>query len=153
MDTLEIVYKVKSATVEQILAHLTACSSDFHPPLVERVDIKGYSQKIFEKSITFEAWRGITLIGLLAVYINNDFGDFAFVTNVSVLKNYMGRGIASELLRTCIQYAVKDSIREIRLNVNKEDVQALGLYGKFGFESDGIDNEFLKMTMDLSSYS
>ena len=149
MKTLEVIYKVKTATVEQILTHLTSCNSNFHPPLTERVNINGYSQKIFEKSITFEAWRGTTLIGLLAAYFND---SSAFITSVSILKNYMNQSIASELLRKCIRHAVKENIREVRLEVNKEDVQALGLYRKFDFEVDGINNEFLKMKVDLSPY-
>ncbi len=152
METLKIIYKVKTATLTEIFAHLMACDDDFHPPLNERVNIKEYSQKIFEKSITFEAWRGVTLVGLLAAYFNDIPSRSTFITNVSVLKNFMSLGIASELLRKCIGHAVQENIREIRLEVNKRDSQALGLYRKFDFVVDGLDNDFLKMKIEMVPY-
>lgn len=150
MGTFKILYRVKTATLSEILTHLIACNNDFHLPLSERIDIKEYSQKLFEKSITFEAWAKNTLVGLVAAYFKDISDNSAFITNVSVLKDFMGQGIASKLLQRCVWYAVKENIREIRLEVNKSDNRALRLYKNSEFVVYDLDNDFLKMKMELT---
>lgn len=148
MEIVKIKYKIKTATTKEIFSHLKKCDKDFSPPLSERVNIKEYSEKIFKKSVTFEAWKEELLIGLVATYFNDNYENFAFVTNVSVLRDFMGLGIASELLNKCIEYAIKESFSEIRLFVGKDNNQAIGLYQKFGFTIDGFDAGFLKMKIE-----
>jgi ribosomal protein S18 acetylase RimI-like enzyme len=149
MEKSGIIYKIKTATVKEILAHLKECNNNFSPPLAERVNVDAYSRKLYEKSVTFEAWEGRCLAGLLAAYFNDSTDCSVFITNVSVLKDFMGLGIASELLRECIEYAIKENFREIKLEVNKENSYAIGLYRKFDFIIDGISDSFLKMKMEL----
>ena len=71
MERNEITYRIKTATEEDICFHLKECNENFFPPLNERADINGYAKKIFEKAITFEAWKGNMLTGLIAAYFNN----------------------------------------------------------------------------------
>lgn len=150
MDTNQIKYKIKTAAKKEILAHLMECNNNFSPPLAERIDLRQYSQKIFEKSITFEAWRDHLLVGLIAAYFDENFGNSAFITNVSVMKGFTGLGIASELLYKCIGYARKKHFREIKLEVNKDNDHAINLYRKFDFINDGIRDDFLKMKIEIS---
>ena len=72
-----------------------------------------------------------------------------FITNVSVLKKFMGVGIASDLLNQCIKYSVSKKIMEIKLEVNKESVNAINLYEKFNFVKDGVNEGFVKMKLKL----
>jgi ribosomal protein S18 acetylase RimI-like enzyme len=150
MDRNQTKYKIKTATEKEILAHLMECNNSFSPPLSERIDLKQYSQKIFKKSITFEAWRDHLLVGLIAAYFDENFGNSAFITNVSVMKGFTGLGIASELLNKCIGYARKKHFREIELEVNKDNDHAINLYRKFDFISDGTRDDFLKMKIEIS---
>ncbi len=108
----EIKYKIKTATETDIRLHLEACNNNFTPLLSDRININKYSKQLFDKSITFEAWENKVLTGLIAAYFNQT-SQSAFITNVSVLKNFMGLGIASELLRKCIEYASQNNIYEI----------------------------------------
>jgi len=114
MEPNEIEYKIKTATEDDILAHLQKCTTNFSPPLNERVNIKEYSQKIFAKAMTFEAWKDHFLVGLIAAYLNKNSGLSVYITDVSVMKDYMGLGIASTLLRECIEYARKENNKEIK---------------------------------------
>jgi ribosomal protein S18 acetylase RimI-like enzyme len=146
---MEIIYKIKTAKTQEILAHLNECNDGFYPPLIERVNLEEYSQKLFEKSVTFEAWNENVLVGLLAAYFNQNMDRSVFITNVSVLKKFMGLGIASELLGQCIKYAIGKKIMEIKLEVNKESAHAISLYGKFDFVMDGVSEGFVKMKLNL----
>ena len=71
MKNTHIQYKTKTASVDHILAHLNSCNLNFTLPLSEKVDLVGYAHKIYENSVTFEAWFNETLVGLVAAYFNN----------------------------------------------------------------------------------
>jgi len=146
---MEIIYKIKTANTKEILAHLQECNSNFYPPLVERVNLEDYSRKLVEKSVTFEAWSENVLVGLVAAYFDRNTDRSVFITNVSVLKKFMGVGIASDLLNQCIKYSVSKKIMEIKLEVNKESVNAINLYEKFNFVKDGVNEGFVKMKLKL----
>lgn len=134
MDQQHIVYQQKTAAVSDIYRHLDACKDQFYPRLGERVNIREYSEKLFEKSVTFEAWSGTLLVALVAVYFNDPHNRTAYITSASTLGQYAGQGIASALLRECIAYAEAHHFQEIHLEVHRDNIAAIGLYRKFGFE-------------------
>ena len=133
MDALNIKYKIKTAVKKEIYFHLKECEDNFNPPLGDRVEIKEYSKKIFENSITFEAWLDNILIGLVSTYFNDNQTHIGYITNVSIVKNYMRSGIASKLLNMCITYARQNNFKEIRLEVNESNNNGFNLYKKFNF--------------------
>jgi len=95
-----IAFREGTATREDIQAHLEACDADFSPRLSVKVDIGEYSRKISARAQTFEAWFGDTLVGLVAAYMNDSLTRSGFITNVTVAKAFMGRGIASIAVST-----------------------------------------------------
>ena len=122
-------YKINSANNQEIFLHLQLCNNEFIPKLNTRVDIVEYSNKIHQNSIKFEAWNKKRLIGLIALYFNND--EFSgYITNVSVCKDYMGKGIASKLLEMCVNYAKFNKYNYIELEVNHENIPAINFYIK-----------------------
>ncbi len=137
MSIAGITFKTHTASEHEILDHLRACDSSFVPPLGDRVDLVGYSNKLFEKAITFEAWSGHTLAGLVAAYFDDGETRTGYITNVSVLPECAGRGIGSELLRKCIDYAMKGNYREIELEVDKGNIRGISLYEKHNFIQTG----------------
>jgi ribosomal-protein-alanine N-acetyltransferase len=147
MKTTNIHYRVKTATENEIYIHLIACNDLFIPPLTQRINVSEYSQKIFEKSSTFEAWSDQFLVGLIAIYLNVD--GSAFITNVSVLKDYGGYGIASRMLEMCIDHARKYLYREITLEVNNYNNVAIHLYEKFGFTVHEFKGDIVVMKRQI----
>lgn len=126
--------------------HLEECNNSFVPLLSERVDIAEYSAKIAAKAVTFEAWEKNKLAGLVAVYINMDLLT-VFITNVSVLKQYAGKGIAKQLMVHCIEYAGKNSFKNIQLEVSKNNTKAISLYKGLNFIEYGSRGETLLMEL------
>jgi ribosomal protein S18 acetylase RimI-like enzyme len=149
MEISKIEYKVKTASELEIKTHLAACNSNFIPPLSERVNINEYSKKIAEKAITFEAWSGNDLVGLLAAYFNDTVTQTAFITNVSLLKDYMGAGIAAELLKKCIKYAKENKTKSIELEVAKDNEHAVAFYKKFNFVICASRELIFKMKLEM----
>ena len=132
-----VVYSTSSATADEILTHLRACSDDFVPPLAQRVNLHDYASKLSMHSTTFEAWCGDLVVGLVAGYFNTATG---FISNVSVMKKHHDQGIASNLLKRCHQEAENRGIPALRLEVSSDNVPATNLYKKLGYEWTRGDN-------------
>jgi len=149
MGKNEIIYRLKTSTANDIRFHLEECNNNFLPPLNEKVNINEYAKKIFEKAITFEAWKEKTLIGLIAAYFNNTSSS-VFITNVSVTKKHMGSGVASQLLHNCIEYARHKRFNEIQLEVGCENIQAQNFYKKHNFIHCDIKKDTMIRKLELN---
>jgi len=151
MNFFKIDYKIKKATEAELSFHLKKCNDNFYPKLDERVNLKEYSKKLFEKSVTFEAWEGPVLIGLVAAYLNDVENHLGYITNVSVLTDYLRTGIAAELMNICVGYAKEQNIKEIKLEVHKDNAPAIKLYKRFKFDEVGKNDDFILMSITLVS--
>lgn len=140
-------YLLNKATALEISRHLSSCDEVFVQALSERVDIREYSHKIYDKAIRFEAWADDALVGLVAAYCNDQTKQMAYITSVSVLKNWQGKGIAAQLTRRCIEHARMLGMHCISLEVARGNASAIGLYEKYGFVIADADDSFLTMNL------
>ncbi len=130
---------LNKASESEIVDHLLCCDSEFVPPLSVRVEISTYAKKIASKAIRFEAWAEGALVGLVAVYCNDSECQTAYITSVSVLREWMRRGIASDLIEQCNEHVKGLGFVQIELEVDNENVDAIKLYRKKGFKINMID--------------
>lgn len=144
-------YLLDKASAAEIAEHLARCDADFVPPLSGRVKINDYAQKIANNATQFEAWSGGTLIGLVAAYCNDIESGVAFVTNVSVLREWAGKGIISKLISQCIEHAKKFGMWQISLEVEDGNMPAIKLYEKYGFVAGKVNLPFIKMHLNLEN--
>jgi len=129
----ELVYRIDRATVGEIEDHLSRVDEDFIPVLSGRVDISAYASKLVANAVRFEAWTSDGLVGLLALYCNDPASEVAYISNVSVLKEWMGRGVASALMLKCFEHVTYARMRRIRLEVSLDNEPALRFYIRNGF--------------------
>jgi ribosomal protein S18 acetylase RimI-like enzyme len=142
-------YSSGRASAAQILGHLLHCDEVFVLRLGARVDIGDYARKISCKAQCFEAWKSVELVGLVAAYCNVPDKDVAFITTVSVLPAWQGKGIASRLLENCIAHVHKLGFAQIELEVGSGNGVATALYDKHGFSTAEDKGGMLRMTLDL----
>jgi ribosomal protein S18 acetylase RimI-like enzyme len=128
-----ITFAQGTASRVSILEHLTACSADHDPPLDSRIDLREYAGKISVNAVTFEAWSASSLVGLVAAYLNGESVRAGYVTNVSVTRDFTGRGIATALMRNCIEEARRRGFVTVALEVAKQETRAFALYYALGF--------------------
>jgi ribosomal protein S18 acetylase RimI-like enzyme len=150
MSSGEIRFREGSATSGDVRAHLKACDEKFLQRLSGKVDIEEYSIKITSNAKTFEAWSGGSLVGLVAAYMNDSIGHRAFITSVSVLPDFAGRGIASRLLDRCIVEASKERMDTIVLEVSRANIEAIRLYEKRGFAKVESRDEAVVMSLSVA---
>lgn len=123
------------ASAVQTATHLRACDESFFPVLSARVNIDDYARKLTDHAQRFEAWVDDELIGLVAAYCNAPDRQHAFITSVSVLPSWQGRGIASQLLARCLEYLAHLGFAHIELETDGRNTAAHRLYAKHGFSS------------------
>lgn len=146
-----IIYKVKTATEQDIEMHLTECNDSFVPPLDSRINLKEYAKKLANYATTFEAWQENLLIGLIATYFTNiELG--AFITNVSVCNAFKGKQISSNLLSNCKDYAIEHGFTQINLEVNRNNLPALNFYTKHSFISTETKDDSIFLTCKLTPF-
>jgi ribosomal protein S18 acetylase RimI-like enzyme len=144
-------YEIKKASQKDLFLHLESCDYLFVPPLSYKVNLQDYSQKLFERSQTFEAWHEKKLVGLIAVYFNDRQSKKGFVSNVSVLENHNNKGIASQLIKMTKEYAHNNDFTKILLEVHSKNNNAIALYKKHHFEIEHEEKEALFMEFRIKN--
>ncbi len=125
-------HTLNRSTQEVILEHLQKCDHLFVPSLSETVDLGSYSSKIYDRAQRVEVWDNEVLIGLIAVYLNQEEGK-SFITNVSLMEEYLGMGIAGKMLNRCFDLLKEQSIESVELEVKKANHRAIKFYNKYSF--------------------
>lgn len=144
-------YLLNKATKAEIAEHLSRCDAAFVPSLSGRVEITDYARKIASKAARFEAWSGGTLVGLVVAYCNDQEKRIAYITSVSVLREWTGKGIAVNLMKQCIEHAETSGMRQISLEVANDNMPAIKLYEKSGFIVGKVSDAFVTMNLYLKS--
>jgi ribosomal-protein-alanine N-acetyltransferase len=137
--------KISTASVEELEKHLKACAADFKPPLDSCVNISTYARKISDNAMTVEYWCDNVLAGLVAVYYNDPLQRTGYITNVSLLKGYRGKGIALAILSKAIEYGDVHGFRQLKLEVRTGNSRAIKLYHKFGFSETSRHDDTIEM--------
>lgn len=140
---------INQAKAGMIAAHLHACDSAFVPPLSSRVAIDDYVRKIASRAVRFEAWAGEDLVGLVATYCDTPVRGNAFLTNVSVLPEWQGKGIASRLIETSRNHVRALGFSRIDLELAVTNQAAMSLYQRCGFTSQNPAGPIVRMTLYL----
>jgi len=120
-----------TSSIVSIESHLKRVSPFFIPQLSSYVNIGLYAQKIYDKALRIEYWSEENLVGLLAYYLNEP-ERFAYITNVSVESSYLRQGLAQTMIDMMINN-ITDKVDFVRLEVNANNIRALGFYSKNGF--------------------
>jgi ribosomal protein S18 acetylase RimI-like enzyme len=140
--------KSGAASVE---SHLRECDERFSPRLSARVDLADYARKLASLADRLEAWDEGRLVGLVAAYLNNPETRQGFVSSVSVCLAAEGKGVASELMRKCVQLAREEGCESLGLEVGEGDQRTQAFYLKHGFALLGKGRSgFLRMELNLT---
>lgn len=146
-----IKYDKNKASTAEITNHLTHCDSNFIPPLNSRVNIDDYAKKIATSATRFEAWSAEKLVGLVAAYCNDVEQRTTFITSVSVLTEWRGQGIPSELISKCIAHTKEIDFSRIKLEAASNNIPAIKLYEKSGFTSNQTNTPIIVMTLNIEN--
>ena len=145
----DLSYRFNTASLDQLRELLEVCDEAFVPTLSSRVDLKEYSFKLSHRGTLVEAWDGSSLIGVIAIYLDDPSKRVGFVSNVCVNPAYAGCGVASRLLEMSADRAAERTFSRLALEVHANNVPARTLYAKTGFRVTEGSGDILKMEFDV----
>ncbi len=146
MNKLNLQFKLNRSSASEIEEHLERNNHSFFPVLSDQVDIHQYAVKLYKNAYRFELWDKASMVGLVACYLNDKITGIAFITNVSVDREWQSLGIATFLLKKCLNHAKKLGFEMIKLEVNKKNT-AKRLYVRMGFLLDEVSKDKLIMSL------
>ena len=126
-------FHFNKAAVSDIYNFLAICDQAFIPALSSQVNIRRYSEKLYENAETVEFWTNGRLSGLVAFYCNDHERKTAYVTSVGVLPEFQGIGIAKEMLKKTIEIAIEENMEFMRLEVGRQNERAANMYRRLNF--------------------
>jgi len=126
--------KIQRNDFDRVSNLLSRIGDEYIPPLDEQIeDMGAYVEKIVTYSDIFVAVDGEVDVGILSIYCNGGRTQKAFITTIGVDSRYKKKGIAEELLLLAINHIKKKGFLVIGLEVNKNNLRAIGFYKKNGF--------------------
>lgn len=75
------------------------------------------------------------IAGMIAVKMTS---DCHYIELVAVHPSYYRQGIAGKLINACFQNALRQDIRKVSVVTQLDNLEACGLYRKYGFEIDNV---------------
>lgn len=109
---------------------------EFSPPLATRIEsFNIYADKLYKHAIVIKALLKDTNIdvGFCAVYANDYISRKAYIAQLGVKQQFRGQGIGNLLISEAIKVSQKHGMKEIGLEVRKDNLNAIQFYRKFQF--------------------
>lgn len=121
------------------------------PPLSIRLDIDNYAVKLNRFAVHFCAILNDKLIGFSGCYFNDPFNNIAFISSLSIVREFQRKGVSKKLLTTIIQFGIKKGFCRIRLQVHVSNKPALRLYSGNGFLETSRNMNQIEMVLNLEN--
>lgn len=131
MDELKILSGVNLSFVE-FSEFLSLTEKDFVPPLCSRINVSEYYHKLAQNAEFIACYDECCLVGLTAVYCNDEVHKTTYGTFMAVLSEYRGRKIASRLLEEVEKMSLLKGMRKLKMKTTNE--KAYRCYLKNGYE-------------------
>lgn len=115
----------------------------------EQFDASGWQIELFEEEIdkvdhfAYVAKLGKKIVGFL--FFMRTFGTIGEefnILNIATKRGFENRGIATKLFAFLKEYAVKNSIKSLWLEVRESNENAKKFYQNFGFQVDYIRKQY-----------
>lgn len=125
--------EIVKMTFEHIDGVMVVEKLSFSIPWSRNAFVEELTGNKFSRYVT--AVAGNVVVGYAGMWKIFDEGH---ITNVAVHPEYRGSGIGSLLVEKMIQIAKEEDIVSMTLEVRRSNFAAQNLYGKFGFQVEGV---------------
>lgn len=105
----------------------------------------GWSLQVYEQTLRlpfayyYAAELDGQIIGTIGLQILGGDGE---ISNVAVLPQYRGQGIASDLLQAVLAHGRSLGTQDFTLEVRSGNTAAIALYERYGFVTEGVRKDF-----------
>lgn len=117
--------------------------AQFSAPSIERA-IDFVTAGIAENVSQFVALDGVRIVGWADIFPDKSATmKHSGSLGMGVVAEYRGQGIGTILLVSCIKKAQGNGISRIALHVRTDNENAIGLYKKVGFQTEGVMKNYM----------
>ena len=150
MKTCKVIKIEESSNIDNIIKK---CALAFDEP----VHMRNYYISMLNKISKYADFYAVfcpNVVGYLAIYANNYIDKIAYITLIAVVPEYQNMGIGKMLLKKCEQIAVNKGFKVVRLEVKKNNTNAIMFYKRNGFNiiDDASSNSYY-MEKDLKKFN
>ena len=121
-------------TRAKLRTFLNVVDTLFPVPLSKKQDLDTFVDKLLEKAILCVAWEGERIVALVAGYADNVIDRLGYISIVATLPEAQGRGLASEKVQEFLDIARDKGLRGVHLYAVPDNLPAIKMYKKLGFE-------------------
>ena len=133
MIRIESVYEQNH--IYQIMEQLSTCFFD------SSIDRLMLSHKIAQFGCFQVGYDGNRVVGFVGYYANDVGQKAGYLTTIVVSQQYQRKGIGSQLLHACLDDCRKKGMNRCRLEVRKDNLDALQFYSAQGFIKEATASE------------
>lgn len=123
---------IREMTAEDVAAVLSVEQDCFSEPWTANMFLGELAQKA---SVYRVAEENGNIVGYMGMYHVADEGH---ITNVAVAKKFRRKGFASALIAHFLEFAKRERLEFLTLEVRRSNVGAIGLYHNYGFVEVGV---------------
>lgn len=106
-------------------------------------NIDNYIEKVSKLARIIAAYDNEQVIGFIAFYANNYDEKIAYLTQGLVIKDYQKCNIGKKLFKACEVVCKKEGFKYLKLEVNKDNINAIGFHSHYGFvKKEEKENSF-----------
>ena len=128
-------------TCREIESVMASCGEAFFDQsLNNKTDIKRLAQKFAQFGRVLAAYDGESPAGFVAYYVNGETKT-AYISMIIIRKAYQGQGVGSALLESMLNDSKNADQQKVRLEVAKQNENAIAFYRKRGFVREGQATE------------
>lgn len=109
------------------------CDSTFPHGICQRENSEEIIDRICRFAYFFSVFDGSDSIGYIAFYANDKETNTGYISMIGVIDTYHGKGAGSLLLNKCIEISKSNGMCFLRLEVDKDNSNAIGFYKHEGF--------------------
>lgn len=140
-----LVYTFNRSSQFELFEFLKGNDDAFYPLFSQSVNLDEYSLKLHNKADRYECWSGDELIGLLAVYTNQETNT-AYIPYLCVTHKMSSLGIAHKLLSHFLE---STNAFKVILECRRNNERAFAFYLKNGFVISDVAQEKYQMILHL----
>lgn len=111
--------------------------------------IEDYIEKVNKNAIFFVCMNYGKVEGFIAFYANDFESGQAYITQLLVSKSFRDKKIGRKLIDVCEDECKKMGFRFLKLEVDKENKNAIGFYEHMGFQVDSDSKKSFYMIKNI----
>lgn len=121
--------------VDKLFSLLYSIEKQWQPSMADDIpNLKNYALKIYQNAIVFGAEEDSEIVGVAAVYANDETGKQAYLTYIALLESYRKKGIGKKLLELAENTAYSNGMKRVKLEVKVNRIDAISFYKRNLYE-------------------